>query len=205
MKKIKQRTGAPNVCLTIERQDAWLRAYNLSHRVFDACEAANITYHTYSNEIHRNPEFKRLKEALDIKDLELTRVKLRDSSHGYNLEEVREEQELQPDPKFPPKYIPDPDPKHAGKFIIDPKNPGKTRFVVVRRIMTAKHVPPNSQSLIFKLCNEDSAHYKNINHIESKGIIDATVTEHNVIADLDDASVASLAKAIVKAKADTGK
>ena len=187
------------VKFTPERQNIWLRKYYITHRIADANDTTGIAYNTYLKHMHKDPKFKALKEALDVRDAEVTRDKLRDSSHGYSIPEIREEQELLPDPANPPQYIPDPNPKHAGKFIIDPAHPGKMHMVVTKRTITQRHFAPNSSSLIFKLCNEQSDLYKNVNHLDIKEKLDATTTER-VITSVDDESIAAIAKAVVKAK-----
>lgn len=193
--------GAPNKNYnrlnTNKLENNWLTAYAMTHNEHSACEMNHVTYHTYKKVLAENAEFRSLKEALDVRDIGVTRDMLRKSAHGYDLNNIKEEQELVPDPRFPAKYIPDP--LHPGKFIIDPKNPGKMHWVTKKRTLSVNHFPPNSTSLIFKLCNEDKERYKNISHIESKGTVDVTSTER-VITSIDDQSIADLAKAIVKAK-----
>ena len=155
----------------IPLQDKWLKFYHTCHQIGLSNQHVGIDHGTYLKAMKEDPKFKALKEELDLCDIQLTRNKLRDSAHGYDIPEVRTEEEW---------------------------DPVRKKMIVVKRTTTVRHFTPNSTSLIFKLCNEDADNYKQLNKVELKGKIDST--EH-VITSIDDATIGELAKAIVKAKA----
>jgi hypothetical protein len=173
----------------IRLQDEWLRTYRDTNSIQLACERVNIKRSTYREAYATDKEFHDLKDAMDLKDIEVTVAALKSSALGYDKNVVREEQEwINPVPEIK---------SQDGKTIIQKGVPG--HYKVVKRILSTQHFAPSPASLQFKLCNEDAEHYKQVNKIDFKGEVNATGTI-DVIHGLDDNTLAELAKAVVRAK-----